>query len=402
MEGGLMDSNQIKNTADNYIIPSYNRIPLSLIKGKGAYVWDVNNKKYLDFVSGLAVTNLGHCHPDVVKAVQEQAKRLFHTSNLYYTEPQTRLAEVLSKNSLGGKVFFCNSGAEANEAAIKLARKFGRGSRYEIITMKNSFHGRTIATITATGQSKFQNGFEPLVPGFRYVQLNDLEQVSSAITPATVAIMVEPIQGEGGVNISSLEYLEGLRGICNQHQLLLIFDEVQTGIGRTGKLFAYQHTRIEPDIMTLAKALGNGLPIGAMVTRPEIADILSPGTHASTFGGNPVACAVALTVMKVITQKDLLEHVRQMGDYLFEKLSSFKIKYPFIKDIRGKGLMIGIELDLEGTKIVSECQNLGLLINCTMTSVLRLLPPLTITIYEIDKALEILEKVFILKHKSMS
>lgn len=402
MELGLMDSNQIKNTADNYIIPSYNRIPLSLIKGKGAYLWDVNNKKYLDFVSGLAVTNLGHCHPEVVKAAQEQAKRLFHTSNLYYTEPQTRLAEVLSKNSLGGKVFFCNSGAEANEAAIKLARKFGRGSRYEIITMKNSFHGRTIATITATGQSKFQNGFEPLVPGFRYVQLNDLEQVSSSITPATVAIMVEPIQGEGGVNIASLEYLERLREICNQHQILLIFDEVQTGIGRTGKLFAYQHTRIEPDIMTLAKALGNGLPIGAMVTRPEIANILSPGTHASTFGGNPIACAVALTVMKVITQKDLLEHVRQMGDYLFEKLSNLKIKYPFIKDIRGKGLMIGIELDLEGTKIVSECQNLGLLINCTMTSVLRLLPPLTITIYEIDKALEILEKVFILKHKSMS
>lgn len=402
MELGLMDSNQIKNTADNYIIPSYNRIPLSLIKGKGAYLWDVNNKKYLDFVSGLAVTNLGHCHPEVVKAAQEQAKRLFHTSNLYYTEPQTRLAEVLSKNSLGGKVFFCNSGAEANEAAIKLARKFGRGSRYEIITMKNSFHGRTIATITATGQSKFQNGFEPLIPGFRYVQLNDLEQVSSSITPATVAIMVEPIQGEGGVNIASLEYLERLREICNQHQILLIFDEVQTGIGRTGKLFAYQHTRIEPDIMTLAKALGNGLPIGAMVTRPEIANILSPGTHASTFGGNPIACAVALTVMKVITQKDLLEHVRQMGDYLFEKLSNLKIKYPFIKDIRGKGLMIGIELDLEGTKIVSECQNLGLLINCTMTSVLRLLPPLTITICEIDKALEILEKVFILKHKSMS
>jgi len=387
-----MKEKEIIKLTDRYILPTYKRNRVVFVRGKGANIQDVNGKRYIDFFSGLAVNNLGHCHTNIVKAIQEQASRLMHTSNLYYTRPQAILAEKLVKMAFPGKVFFCNSGAEANEAAIKLVRKWGNPERNEIITMKGSFHGRTITTLTATGQTKYQKGFQPLAYGFKYAPFNDLKSVEKLITKRTVAIMIEPIQGEGGINIASMEFINGLRQLCNEKRILLIFDEVQTGIGRTGKMFCYEHYGIKPDILTLAKALGGGLPIGAMIADQKLVNVFKPGTHASTFGGNPVVCAAACAVLDTIAKEGLLENAARMGNYLLDKLQMMKYRYNSIKDVRGRGLMIGVEMKFKGKKIVEKCLKNGLLLNCTAERVIRFLPPLTITGKEIDIALQIFEE----------
>ena len=385
--------------AERYIFPTYTRSPIVLTKAEGMKVWDSEGKEYLDFMSGIAVLNVGHRHPRVVEAIHNQSGKLMHVSNLYYSEPQIKLAELLITHSFADKVFFCNSGAEANEAAIKLARKVfkdkGAGERFEIITMENSFHGRTMATLSATGQKKFHHGFEPLLSGFTYVPFNHTQAVEKAITDRTCAVMVEPIQGEGGVNCPSPDYLKNLRRICDQHGLLLIFDEVQVGMGRTGKLFAYQHDGVEPDIMTLAKALAGGMPIGAMLAKEALASSFSAGTHASTFGGNPLSCAAGIATMEALIQDNILDNCQKMGDYFYAKLLSLKEKYPFIKGVKGKGLILGLELSFEGTDIAMECMKNGILIICTMGNILRFVPPLTITQREVNTLIETLDKLFV-------
>jgi predicted acetylornithine/succinylornithine family transaminase len=391
------EAEQLIQLADTYLAHTYRRFPLVLVRGEGCRLWDADGREYLDMVAGLAVCNLGHCHPKLVGAVCEQARKLLHVSNLYHIEPQIRLGSLLCEHSFADKAFFCNSGAEANEAAIKLARKYAKerygAARYEIITMTSSFHGRTLATLTATAQEKFHKGFEPLVPGFRYIPFGDLAAVEAAVGPSTAAIMLEPVQGEGGVNLPPADYLPGLRKLCDEHDLLLILDEVQTGMGRTGKLFAYEHYGIEPDIMTLAKSLGGGVAIGAMLAKDEVAGAFGPGSHASTFGGNPLACAAGIAALTSILEEDLLDNCRQTGDYLLAELIRLKDKYPFIRDVRGKGLMIGVELEFEGKDIVNACLDKGVLINCTMDKVLRFLPPLIVSREEVNKAITVLDEV---------
>ena len=390
-----MLTNELLEFSKKYIMNTYNRFPVVFIKGRGAKLFDSDNREYLDFVAGIAACNLGHCHPKVTVAFQKQAQRLVHISNLYHNEPQIKLAKLLVENSFADKVFFCNSGAEANEAAIKLVRKYAKeklkGNRFEIITMEKSFHGRTMATITATGQEKVQKGFEPLLPGFKYAPFNNIDAVKKAINKKTAAVMVEPIQGEGGVNIPDNDYLKKLRRLCNDEGILLVFDEVQTGMGRTGRLFAYEHYNIEPDIMTLAKALGNGVAIGAMLARDSVAEVFTPGSHATTFGGNPLACSAAVAALETIMEDGIMfEDCVRMGDYLIKGLKELKKEYSFIKEIRGKGLLIGMDLTIDGKDIVMESLKDGLLINCTMDKILRFLPPLIVTKEEIDSMLEIL------------
>ena len=387
-----MKAQKIFDTYKDCIMPTYTKTPLIFVKGKGSRLWDIHNKAYLDLFPGWGVGNLGHCHPKVMQAVRDQISKLIFIPNNYYHIPQAKLAKEITYWTYPAKVFFCNSGAEANEGAIKFSRKFGKG-RYEIITFENSFHGRTLATVTATGQKKYQAGFEPLPEGFKTVKFNDLEAVKAAITDKTVGIMVELIQGEGGINIASKEFVSGLRKLCDEKNLLLIVDEVQTGIGRTAKLFCYQHYGIAPDIMTLAKALGGGLPIGVMVVKKEIADTLTAGTHASTFGGGPVICRAALAVLKAIQKEKLLKNAQTNGEYLFTKLNQLKNKYPVIKEVRGIGLMAGVELNIDGKTIVEKCIEKGLLINCTHDKVLRIMPALNITKKEIDKGITILDEV---------
>ncbi len=389
-----MKTQEVIDLYKQYIIHVYTQSPIALVKGKGARVWDIEGKEYLDFFPGWAVSGIGHCHPRVVNALKTQCRKIIHVSNNYYNNLQLKLARVISDCSFGGKVFFCNSGAEANEAAIKFARMYGHPKgRFEVISMENSFHGRTLATVAATGQVKIKKGFEPLPDGFKHVPFNDLGALEGAITDKTVAVMVELIQGEGGISVASKEYVSGLSGLCRDKDILLIFDEVQTGMGRTGRLFCYQHYQIEPDIMTLAKSLGGGLPIGAMVVRKGIADVLGPGSHASTFGGSPLVCSAALAVFKAIDKEGLLDNVKKMGEYLLSCLERLKEKYPIIKEIRGMGLMIGVELTVEGKPIVEECLARRLLINCTQERILRLMPPLIVTKGEIDRAVGILDKV---------
>lgn len=391
-----MKTKEIKEMSEKYLLPTYTQTEIAFSKGRGAKLYDVQGKEYLDFVSGLAVNNLGHSHPRIVQSIKDQVEKIIHTANFYYIQPQAELAKELSRLSFGGKAFFCNSGAEANEAAIKLARKFGKtkGGKYEIITMMDSFHGRTLTTLTATGQTKYQSGFDPLVPGFKYALFNDIEAVSEAITSSTCAVMLELIQGEGGVHVASEKFIREIRKLCDEQEILLIFDEVQTGIGRTGKMFCYQHYDVKPDIITLAKALGSGVPIGAMLAKEEIAPLLVPGSHASTFGGNFLACQAALTTLKTIEEEGLLENATLMGNYLMERLKELKGKYSFISDVRGKGLMVGLELTIEGASMVNKCLKKRLLINCAKEKVLRFLPPLIITKEEIDTALGILEEAF--------
>jgi predicted acetylornithine/succinylornithine family transaminase len=393
----MMTQNEIMALADEHIMNTYRRVPIALVKGKGIRVYDANGKEYLDFVAGIAVCNLGHSHPKVVAAIQKQAENLTHVSNIYYTQPQAEVAALLVGHSFAQKAFFCNSGAEANEAAIKLARKYAHENmgpdKFELITMKDSFHGRTMATITATGQEKFQFGFTPLLDGFIYAPFNDATALEAAITKKTCGIMLEPIQGEGGVIIPDVQYLAEVRDICNRHKILMILDEVQTGIGRTGKLFAYEYSDIQPDIMTLAKALGNGFPVGAMLATGEVARAFEPGNHASTFGGNLLAMAAAEATLKTIIDEGVLENCRKMGDYFISKLQAMKAKHKIISDVRGRGLMLACALSVEGADIVKACQEKGLLINCTGGKTLRFVPPLIVTTKDIDEAVAILDSV---------
>lgn len=393
----MMTQNEIMALADEHIMNTYRRVPIALVKGKGVRVYDANGKEYLDFVAGIAVCNLGHSHPKVVAAIQKQAENLTHVSNIYYTQPQAEVAALLVKYSFAQKAFFGNSGAEANEAAIKLARKYAHENmgpdKYELITMKDSFHGRTMATITATGQEKFQFGFTPLLDGFIYAPFNDAAALEASITKKTCGIMLEPIQGEGGVIIPDVQYLAKVRDICNRHKILMILDEVQTGIGRTGKLFAYEYSDIQPDIMTLAKALGNGFPVGAMLATREVARAFEPGNHASTFGGNLLAMAAAEATLKTIMDEGVLENCRNMGDYFLSKLQAMKAKHKIISEVRGRGLMLACVLSVEGADIVKACKESGLLINCTGGKTLRFVPPLIVTTKDIDEAIAILDSV---------
>ena len=392
-----MNSQTWMSLSEKYVAHTYNRYSLVLVKGKGTRVWDVEGREYLDFVSGLAVCNLGHCHPRVVKAIQAQAETLIHVSNFFYIAPQIELASLLCKHSFADKVFFCNSGAEANEGAIKLARKYARekmqGDRYEIITMERSFHGRTLATLTATGQEKFHKGYAPLVPGFKYVPFDDVDAVRKAIDGKTCAILMEPIQGEGGVNCPSEGYLTSLREICDEKGVLLIFDEVQVGMGRTGKLFAYEHYGMEPDILTLAKSLAGGVPIGALLAREKVAEAFKPGDHASTFGGNPLATAAGVAAVSAILEEGMLGNCEKVGEHFLVRLEEMKKKFPFVQTVRGKGLILGMELKMDGGNIVKEMMQRGFLINCTMGNVLRFLPPLIVTKQEVDQLIEALEDV---------
>jgi predicted acetylornithine/succinylornithine family transaminase len=392
-----MNNLEIAALTDKYVARTYARIPIALVRGKGTRVWDADGKEYLDFLAGIAVNSLGHCHPAIMRAIRQQSKKLLHVSNLYHILPQSELARELCDHSFADRVFFCNSGAEANEAAIKLVRRYGLeklGGKYEILSTHNSFHGRTLATLTATGQEKIRAGYDPLPIGFRQVPYNDLAAIEEAIDEKkTAAVLVEPIQAEGGVNVPDDAYMRNLRELCDQRGILLIFDEVQTGMGRTGTLFGYEHFAIKPDIMTLAKALGGGLPLGAMLAREEIAASFGPGSHASTFGGNPVACSAGLVVMQTLLD-GAIKNCLQMGKYFFRGLEALQKRFSFIREVRGKGLMIGMELEIEGSKVAESCMQEGLLLNCTAYKVLRFVPPLTIKKNEIDRGLDILEKVF--------
>jgi acetylornithine/N-succinyldiaminopimelate aminotransferase len=385
------------NRADKHVMKTYGRYPIVAERGEGCRLWDVDGKAYLDFLAGVAVNNLGHCHPKVVAALREQAGRLLHCSNFYHIPQQVELAEWLCEHSFAERVFFCNSGAEANEAAMKLARKHSNDKhgedRFEVITALASFHGRTIGAISATGQEKVKAGFTPMLEGFKHVPFGDVEAMRQAITPQSCAIMLEPLQGEGGVNVAPSGYLKAVRELCDEFDLLLIFDEVQVGCGRTGTLWAYEQDEVIPDVMTLAKALAGGPPIGALLTTEGLAASLGPGTHGSTFGGNPLVCAAALAAMQTLNEKTLLDNCRAMGAYLTEKLEQLKGKYSLIKEIRGLGLIIGVELTIEGGPLVIKAMERGLLMNCTVGNVLRFVPPLIVNRAEIDEAMTILDEV---------
>ncbi|MDI6907138.1 MAG: acetylornithine transaminase [Thermoanaerobacterales bacterium] len=392
-----MRQNEIIAFADRYLMRTYGRLPIVVVRGDGVWVWDAEGKKYLDFVAGIAVNAVGHCNPRVVEAVIDQARRLMHCSNLYYIEPQMRLARMLVDNSAFDRAFFCNSGAEAVEGAIKLARKYARSQggedRYEIIAAHNSFHGRTLGALTATGQVKYHKGFEPLAAGFKHVPFNDLEAMDAAINERTCAVLLEPIQGEGGINVPSKDYLQGVRRLCDARGALLILDEVQTGMGRTGRLFAHEHYGVVPDIIALAKALGGGFPIGAILAREPVASAFTPGDHASTFGGNPLACAAGIATLKLLLGEDYIGHAARVGQYFKARLADLMGRYPFIHDVRGRGLMLGMELTVPGGDIVTRCRDEGLLINCIGQKVLRFVPPLIVTLEDIDGALIILTRV---------
>ena len=393
-----MNKNIIQLT-EKHVAGTYSRYPIALVKGKGSRVWDKSGKQYIDFVSGLAVNNLGHCHPSVVAAIKKQAEKLIHVSNLYHIEPQSQLAEKLTSLSFADKIFFCNSGTEAIESAIKLARKYffdqGQSGRTEIITMHNSFHGRTLGSLSATAQKKFHIGFKPLLPGFKYIPFNDLQSARKAITQKTCAILVEPIQGEGGVNIADPSYISGLKKLCQKNGVLLIFDEVQSGFGRTGKLFAYELYKTKPDIMTMAKALGGGIAIGALAGTNRVMKSFVPGTHAATFGGNPLACSAALASLKVITGKNFLNKVNASGIYFLKRLKKIARKIPIVKEARGTGMFLALELDQPGHEIVIDCMNRGFLINCIQQNVLRFIPPLTISRKDIDSLISVLSESLI-------
>ena len=392
-----MPTDDLREDASRYLMHTYAPLPISIVRGKGSRVYDLEGREYLDFVGGVAVTVLGHCHPDVVTAIQKQAQRLLHASNLFYTEPQVTLARMLVEHSFADKVFFCNSGAEANEAAIKLVRRYARqkhgDTRFEIITMQRSFHGRTMATLSATGQEKIQAGYAPLVPGFTHVPFNDLGALERVITDRTAAIMLEPIQGEGGVHVADTKYLQAVRELCRQRDLLLVFDEVQTGMGRTGTLFAYEQLGVTPDIMTLAKGLGGGVPIGACLATDAAAQAFTPTSHASTFGGNPLACSAAMAVLQVLLDGRVMAHAKQMADYLSKGLHDLQERLPIVQAVRGLGLLQGLELGIDGKQIVTDCLHRGILINCTADRVLRFMPALTIAQAEIDRLLDVLTNI---------
>lgn len=391
-----MTSAEIIALSEAHLFPVYARVPLALVRGEGTRVWDADGRSYLDFFSSTVVTALGHCHPAVTRAIEDQAHRILHVSNLHYCEPQARLAQLLVQQSFADRVFLCNSGAEANEAAIKLARRHGHlegKGRFEIITTHGSFHGRTLATITATGQEKVRTGFDPLPPGFRYVPYDDLAAMEAAVTAQTIAVMVEPVQGEGGVRVPGADYLRGLRALCDRRNLLLMLDEVQTGMGRLGTLFGYQHAGITPDIMTLAKGLGGGVPIGAMLATQRVADSFSKGAHASTFGGNALTSAVGVAVIETMLRDGVVEQCAVMGERLRAGLRRLAGQRPVIREVRGHGLLVGAELTQPSAAVVDRCRESGLILNATAETVVRWAPPLTVRPEEIDEALAIFDRV---------
>ncbi|HNS22626.1 MAG TPA: aspartate aminotransferase family protein [Sedimentisphaerales bacterium] len=377
-----------------YVIANYGRLPRVMVRGEGCYMWDADGNKILDMFPGWAVSGIGHCHPKVVEAIRNQAGELIHVDNTFYSEPQGRLAQMLSERGFGGKCFFCNSGAEANEGALKLSRLYtSKQKKYKFITCEGSFHGRTFATVTATAQPKYHEGFLPLLPGFVYIPFNDVAALEAAFTDEVAAVLVEPIQGEGGINVASREFLGAIRRLCDEKGAVMILDEVQTGIGRTGKWFGYQHSDIEPDIITMAKALGGGVAIGAMMAREEIAASLVPGKHASTFGGNCLACAAAIATIQTIEEDNLLQRAVEMGQYAQDRLRALKDKRPAIDHVRGIGLMIGIQLTRPGAPFVAKCLERGLRINCTHDTVIRFMPPMIVTKEQIDQAVDIFDSV---------
>jgi len=392
-----MNSAETMHTADQVIAATYKRFSVVFSKGKGATLWNPEGDAFTDFVAGIAVCNLGHAHPGVARAVAQQAEQLLHVSNLYYSLPQTQLAAWLVNNSFANRVFFCNSGAEANEAAIKLSRKYfkdqGQTERFKIITMQRSFHGRTMAALSATGQDKIKKGFDPVLDGFDFVPFNDIEALKAKLGPDTAAVMLEPIQGEGGVRCPASDYLEAVRSLCNETGTLMVFDEVQTGMGRTGKLFAYEHYSVTPDIMTLAKALGNGLPIGAMLAREDVAASFGAGAHATTFGGTPIVTAAALEVVTYMEQEGIVEKCRVVGSYFKDKLKELAGRHAMIEDVRGKGLLLGMRLNGDGDAIVLKCMEKGFLVNCIQGNILRFVPPLIVQEEEIDALVECLDEI---------
>lgn len=396
MQTATLSSPQIIDLFKQYVIGNYTRYPVALVRGEGSYVWDAEGKRYLDFFPGWGCDLIGHCPPRVVKAVQEQVAELIHVPNTWYTEAQGLLAQALSeRGGIDGKCFFCNSGTEAVEAAIKLARLNGKPGRYKILSMINSFHGRTFGALSATGQPKYHKGLEPMLAGFVHAPFGDLDAAAKAIDGETCAILVEPIQGEGGINLPPNGYLEGLRELADKHRLLLIFDEVQAGMGRTGKWFGFQNWSVQPDAITMAKALGGGVAIGGIMARPAFADKLVPGTHAATYGGNPLACRAALATIETIEADGLLDRTVQLGESFRQRFEALKTRCPLIHDIRIKGVMIGVELSIEGAAIVDRCLQRQLLINCTHGTVLRLLPAMTLSDEELDEGCSILEDVLL-------
>ena len=392
-----MNKEQIVATEKQYYMPVFARNPIVLSYGKGPYVYDNEGNQYLDFLAGIAVNLLGHAHPKLVAAISEQAGKLIHCSNLYYTEVQTLLAQKIAEVSGMDKVFICNSGAEANEGAMKLARKYAKTihpDKIDIITAEHCFHGRTLATLTATAQPKYQKGFEPLPAGFKYVPFNNFSALEAAVDDQTCALMLEPVQGEGGINMPDEDYLAKVRALCNDKKIVLIFDEIQSGMGRTGTMFACQQYGVKPDIMTVAKGLGGGVPIGAFMATNEVANVFSPGDHGTTFGGNPLVCAAANAVLAAIDEEGILSNVQTVGAYMMAALQQLKNKYPaIIQEIRGKGLMLGMQLNQPGADIVAGCLKKGLIINCTAGNVLRFVPSLNITKQHVDEFILILDSI---------
>lgn len=386
-----MTTNEIIEVFGKYVIANYGRLPRAIVKGEGSYLYDSEGNKILDMFPGWAVSGIGHCHRKVVEAVQKQVAELIHIDNTFYTEQQGKLAEMLSKRAFGGKCFFCNSGAEAVEAAMKLARRHTAKEKYKFITAEASFHGRTFGAVTATAQPKYHEGFLPMIPGFEYVPFNDVDALREAFSDEVAAVMIEPIQGEGGINIATEDYMLAIRQLCDENGAVMILDEVQTGMGRTGKWFGFEHYEVEPDIITMAKALGGGVAIGAMMAKPNVAESLVPGTHASTFGGNPLACAAAIAVVEAIEEEYLLDNAVKMGEYAVGKLNKLCEKYDVIDHVRGKGVMIGIQLNAPGGEIVDKCLEKGLRINCTQNTVIRFMPAMNVTAEQIDEAVAILD-----------
>jgi predicted acetylornithine/succinylornithine family transaminase len=392
----MATSQQVIEQFKQYVIPNYTRYPVCLVRGEGSSVWDAEGNRYLDFFPGWGCDLLGHCPPRVVEAVCDQVRRLIHVPNTWYTEAQGELAQALSERTgWGGQCFFCNSGTEAVETAIKLARLNGKPGRYKIVTMINSFHGRTYGAVSATGQPKYHQGLEPMLAGFAYAPFGDLDAAARLVDAETCAILVEPVQGEGGINVPPAGYLEGLRELADRHKLLLMFDEVQAGMGRTGRWFAHQHWAVQPDVITLAKALAGGIACGGVVARPPVAEKLRPGTHAATFGGNPVACRAALATIETIEADGLLARADRIGDAFRRRFEALRGRCPLVREVRVLGAMIGLELSVDGAPLVQECLRRRLLINCTHGTVLRLLPALTLTDAQLDEGCGTLEEVLL-------
>ncbi len=393
-----MELSEISKLSAQYLMGNYRRLPVAFKKGKGVYLWDTEGKKYLDLVAGIAVNTLGYNHPRLAYVLSRFATHPWHISNLYEIQEQAELAQLLVEKSFPSRVFFCNSGTEATEAAVKLARKWGNEQqdppRNEILTATQSFHGRTLSMIAASGQEKLRKGFDPMLPGFRHVSYGDVDAMAEAISPATCAIMVEPIQGEGGIQIPPRDYLGGLKDLCQQHQLLLILDEVQCGVGRTGSLFAYEQFGVVPDIVALAKGLGGGVPIGAVLARDSVAECFTPGAHGSTFGGNPLVTTVAKVVLEVIEEEGLLDRSRELGAYFLEQLQVIEATHAFVKGARGVGLMLAIDLDMPARPVVEKCLEHGLIVNAVQEKTLRFVPPLIIQQKQIDEGIELLQCVF--------